>query len=609
MAINAESVFVEVGAKIRRGDFNQALAAVEMFKATVGKAASAISGQFKKAFAGIDALSESTNRIQHLGEVLGVSNNTVRAFSSVAKMADVDVETFAKGMARMSMAAAKYGTKDGKAATEAFDALGISMKDANGQIKASPKLLQEIATKTSSMAAGKKLNVLSDIFGAKGAFAMAPVLAMGATQIADAMENATKRTDKFDDAMNRLDETNKAWKKSFSENGKLFGAFVGVSGQGATAVDGLRTAFMNLMHSKGVVELAESIGRAFTAAMNAASSFVNTLASFSEANPGLIKTAGLIAAIALSLQTIKSLGGLGKMGLGLMRGLSGAGGEAAGSALSSALSGAIGSGVAAKAFSQSGAQIAAQTASNLSPVMLRILEAGSKKSSSDALLDLIRAKPMTQIPAGEIMGPAFRATGPFQGALAGATTKLGAFASTLGVVGASAAAIGAQMWAMQAFFKWLGEKAGLGDIEAGKSARASKWAPDNWLAGLGVTTGTAEYEARPDIMRARQAESDAKAAKEKADAMRQAQANMAAMQSGLVPSSVTRGGGMQEIALPVGNDTYNITINAAPGMSSEALIAEMRKDIAGKQRAKMNDADAIAKLQNGMRAAVNAREE
>ena len=610
MSVEAENIFVSVGARIRSGDFNQALAAVEMFKKTVGNAAIAISNQFKKAFAGIAAVGEATDEIQHMGEVLGVSNNQIRAFRAVAKEADVDVAAFAKSMLHMSAAAAKYGSKDGKAQTAAFNALGISATDLNGELRDQPKLLARIAKATANMGAGEKFNALSDIFGAKGAQAMIPALAMGGDEILDLMQSAATRTKAFDLAMTRMAGTLKKLKTALSPLGDLFSKFIGEKGEAGYAVERLATAFQNLLKSKGVVQVVEALGRAFSGIVNAIATVVGWVAKLSSEHPGLVKISGVFAAIASSLGAIKGVGKLAGIGQGLVTGLTGGGGGVAGSAISSMAGFGVAnlSGVMQKTSKDTLALLRTRLEQSLSKFTQvqqdAILKSPLLSSTAKDLYAKAMAEQAPAIARAAALDKAVSQAAAPMGKLAGIAATA---AANLGLVAAAAIGTYGVLEGLTALMNKINPATA--EEKAGRGYTENTFA-DTWFGDLMGIKGTAEFRgANPEFAGRVQRSEDEAAAKEKADAMRQAQANMAAMQSGLVPSSVTRGGGLQEIALPVGNDTYNITINAAPGMSSEALIAEMRKDIAGKQRAKMNDVDAIAKLQNGMRAAVNAREE
>ena len=99
----------------------------------------------------------------------GIAANTLQAYVNAGKLAGVSQETIEKGLRRLaqSMREADQGVATYK---DAFDDLGISVRDTDGNLKTNSQVLGEISDKFSQMEDGvTKTAIAMEIFGRSGA--------------------------------------------------------------------------------------------------------------------------------------------------------------------------------------------------------------------------------------------------------------------------------------------------------------------------------------------------------------------------------------------------------------------------------------------------------
>ena len=138
--------------------------------------------------AGQEALNfakDSINAYQDVGkEVINLQRYTGDSAEAMSKLrfaaeeSGVGADTLATALGKMAKAAATT------AGEKKFEALGISVKDANGQFKSASSIFSEVANKIAAMPPGvEKTNAIMQIFGKSG-MALYPLLNQGAAGIA-----------------------------------------------------------------------------------------------------------------------------------------------------------------------------------------------------------------------------------------------------------------------------------------------------------------------------------------------------------------------------------------------------------------------------------------
>lgn len=182
--------------------FNNLKTAVAGFGAAIAGSA-VVAGLTAVVKTAIDAGDELFN----LQAKTGVAANALIAIGNAAKLADVDMGTLGKGLTKLNvnLVKAAEGNED---LSRKFQALGVSVKGADGQVVSSDKALKQIADRFADMPDGaQKAAAAVAIFGKSGA-ELIPLLNEGSA----AMEKFTfkvgedfaARSDLFSDTITEL---------------------------------------------------------------------------------------------------------------------------------------------------------------------------------------------------------------------------------------------------------------------------------------------------------------------------------------------------------------------------------------------------------------------
>jgi len=182
--------------------FNNLKSAVAGFGAAIAGSA-VVAGLTAVVKTAIDAGDELFN----LQAKTGVAANALIAIGNAAKLADVDMGTLGKGLTKLNvnLVKAAEGNED---LSRKFQALGVSVKGADGQVVSSDKALKQIADRFADMPDGaQKAAAAVAIFGKSGA-ELIPLLNEGSA----AMEKFTfkvgedfaARSDLFNDTITEL---------------------------------------------------------------------------------------------------------------------------------------------------------------------------------------------------------------------------------------------------------------------------------------------------------------------------------------------------------------------------------------------------------------------
>ena len=125
------------------------------------------------------------DRLQKVSLQLGISVEKLQAYQFAASQSGVDTETLNKALNKFNIEIGEAAVKSPDATT-AFTDLGISIFDTNGELKESPKLLEEAADKISEMQTpAEKAAAAIGLFGQKAGVEMLPLLLDGAQGIRD----------------------------------------------------------------------------------------------------------------------------------------------------------------------------------------------------------------------------------------------------------------------------------------------------------------------------------------------------------------------------------------------------------------------------------------
>lgn len=152
---------------------------VKTAAAAVGAAVAGIGVAFGAAVQNVIAKADETEKA---AQKLGVTGEALTTLRHAADLSGVSADQLAQGLTRLNKAAAE--------GNQAFDAMGISARNANGTLKTSDQLLKEVATKFAGYKDGAaKAALAQQLFGRSGA-EMIPLLNAGAAGIAEMQAEA-----------------------------------------------------------------------------------------------------------------------------------------------------------------------------------------------------------------------------------------------------------------------------------------------------------------------------------------------------------------------------------------------------------------------------------
>ena len=200
VTLGLDSASFEAGA--RRAETTASGMRVKMegsFKA-IGSAVGALKSALAGAAVGFvvsglkEAVTAGLDYASSLGEVaqqLGVTTQTLQVYRYAATQVGIEQEAMDKGLAKLTMTLGQAGA-GGKKQTAAFQALGVSVHDANGNLRSTDDILPDIIRALSAIESPAQRAALEvSIFGKAGQ-QLDTLLAGGVDQV-DQLKNAAQR--------------------------------------------------------------------------------------------------------------------------------------------------------------------------------------------------------------------------------------------------------------------------------------------------------------------------------------------------------------------------------------------------------------------------------
>ena len=150
---------------------------------------------------------DSADNMSKMAQKVGVTTEALSELSYAAKLSDVSMESLQAGMVKLAKGAAE--------GNEAFKAMGVDVKDTQGNLKTTDVLMSEVAGKFASYKDGAEKTALAvKLFGKAGAD-MIPLLNAGATGLAAMAaearalgivldEETGNRAEQFNDNLTRM---------------------------------------------------------------------------------------------------------------------------------------------------------------------------------------------------------------------------------------------------------------------------------------------------------------------------------------------------------------------------------------------------------------------
>ena len=192
-----------------QGQAKNAALGFNTLKGAVGGFAAAIAGS--AIVGGLTAVIKKSidagDELFNLQAKTGIAANALIGLGNAAKLADVDQATLGKGLTKLSVNLVK-AAEGNDGLTQKFKALGVSIKDANGQVVPADKALKQIADRFADMPDGaQKAAAAVALFGKSGSD-LIPLLNEGAASMEKFTykvgEDFAARSDLFNDTITEL---------------------------------------------------------------------------------------------------------------------------------------------------------------------------------------------------------------------------------------------------------------------------------------------------------------------------------------------------------------------------------------------------------------------
>jgi putative NIF3 family GTP cyclohydrolase 1 type 2 len=245
---------------------------------------------------GLRSVVNEADEMGKAAQKVGLTVEELSGLAYTAGLAGIEFNELQSGLVKLTKAMSDVASGAGGDAKLAFDALGISVKNADGTMKSSALVMSEIAEKFSGYKDGAEKTALAlAIFGRAGA-GMIPMLNQGAAAIADANAEAklfgvtissglARDSEILNDNMSRLGSAAR-------------GMFVAISGQLVPILAEWSTQLVQLAKE---LNLFETVGRA-------AAAVIQTIAEWAAMASSNFQAAGVsLAAWGKAIDEIKSL--------------------------------------------------------------------------------------------------------------------------------------------------------------------------------------------------------------------------------------------------------------------------------------------------------------
>lgn len=151
-----------------QADLGRGSAAAEQYSdkvtRSVQQAGAAIGASVAAAAAGMTALLgkaiENADNLNKMSQKIGVAVESLSALGVQAKLSDVELDSLQGGLAKLAKNAADAAA-GGKENAATFKAMGVSLKDANGNLRSTEDLLGDVAKRFASYEDGAAKTALA----------------------------------------------------------------------------------------------------------------------------------------------------------------------------------------------------------------------------------------------------------------------------------------------------------------------------------------------------------------------------------------------------------------------------------------------------------------
>lgn len=153
--------------------------------AAIGAATAKLAADFKGAI-------DTGDQLNKLSQKTGIAVEKLSELAYAGDLADINLESLATGIKKLSVNMAEAATNTNSKAAEAFKALGISVKDANGNLRSSDEVMADIADRFANMKDGAGKTALAIAILGKAGADLIPFFNMGSRGMAEMADEAKK---------------------------------------------------------------------------------------------------------------------------------------------------------------------------------------------------------------------------------------------------------------------------------------------------------------------------------------------------------------------------------------------------------------------------------
>ena len=180
--LGADTAAFEAGLKRAEGQTTSFVKSITKIASGIGlerhltAAIDAFVGSIKDGFKAFDNFAKASQK-------LGVPVEELQELKFAAEISEVSFESLNKGMRNLGITMREAAVDAGSRAAQAFQALGISVKDAEGNLRPTSEILNQVAAKFATYEDGAGKAALAQAIFKKGGDELIPLLNKGATGI------------------------------------------------------------------------------------------------------------------------------------------------------------------------------------------------------------------------------------------------------------------------------------------------------------------------------------------------------------------------------------------------------------------------------------------
>ena len=153
--------------------------------AAIGAATAKLAADFKGAI-------DTGDQLNKLSQKTGIAVEKLSELAYAGDLADVNLESLATGVKKLSVNMAEAATNTNSKAAEAFKALGVAVKDSNGNLRSSDAVMADLADRFASMKDGAGKTALAIAILGKAGADLIPFFNMGSRGMAEMADEAKK---------------------------------------------------------------------------------------------------------------------------------------------------------------------------------------------------------------------------------------------------------------------------------------------------------------------------------------------------------------------------------------------------------------------------------